>query len=70
MIKLHTTNLGNNILIPKIEFWDLIKKFKKIKSEKISIIEEDFFLDLRKHSESSFNKLWDNNEDEVWNEYL
>ena len=69
MIRLHTTSLGNNILIPKIEFWKLITKFKKIKSEKISVIEEDF-LDLRKYSESAFIKLWANNEDEVWNEYL
>lgn len=33
-------------------------------------IKEDDFADLFKLNEKSLRKLWDNEEDEIWNEYL
>ncbi|RLC47333.1 MAG: hypothetical protein DRH57_04275 [Candidatus Cloacimonadota bacterium] len=69
MITLHTIELGNNIIIPKGEFWNLINKLKNYTTEEVEV-EEDYFWDLREHSIKKFNELWNNIEDEVWNEYL
>lgn len=33
-------------------------------------IKEDDFKDLLKHSEKVAKKLWDNEEDEIWNNYF
>lgn len=69
MLKLHTIESGNNIIIPKKEFWNLIKDYKNHITEEIEI-EKDYFIDLREHSQKKFDELWNNNDDEIWNEYL
>ncbi len=48
---------GDNLIITKTNDSVIIKKIK----------EEDFH-DLLKHSEKVAKKLWDNKEDEVWND--
>ncbi len=39
-------------------------------TEKISNKIKDDFSDILKFSEKSLMKIWDNKEDEIWNEYL
>lgn len=51
----------------------LVKKGKRImleKSERIAKGVKDDFRDLLLLSEHTARKLWDNKEDEIWNEYL
>lgn len=43
----------------------LLSDGKRIVLEKVS---EDRFADLRHHAQLVANKLWDNKEDEVWND--
>ena len=56
---------------------EITEKLAKLQSEvdtlKIKIEEiksEDNFLDIAILSEESLKEVWDNDEDEVWNEYL
>lgn len=37
---------------------------------KIIQINKDNFADLLKHSEKVARKLWDNEEDEIWNDFI
>lgn len=51
----------------------IILKDKKLLIRKVSDISqsmEDGFDDMVQHSELSLKKIWDNEEDEVWNRYL
>ena len=51
----------------------IILKDKKLLIRKVSDISqsiEDGFDDVVQHSELSLKKIWDNEEDEVWNKYL
>ena len=51
----------------------LVKKGKKImleKSQRFTRSIEGEFKDLLALSENTMEKLWDNKEDEIWNEYL
>ena len=48
---------GDELLITKTDDAVIIKKIKK-----------DDFLDLLKHSEQVAKELWDNKEDEIWND--
>lgn len=51
----------------------LVQKGKSILLEKTEVIEKkmkDDFKDIRKLSEISLKKLWDNPGDEIWNSYL
>ena len=50
---------GDQLMITKSEDKIIIKK-----------IEEDDFKDILKLSELSLKEIWDNKEDEIWNEYL
>lgn len=49
----------------------IIQENGKIFLEKIedSSLRDDF-KDLKKHSELSLKEIWDNEQDDVWNEYL
>ena len=40
------------------------------KSQQISNQVQDNFKDILKFSEQSLKEVWDNKEDEIWNEYL
>ena len=51
----------------------IVLKDKKLLIRKVSDISqsiEDGFDDVVQHSELSLKKIWDNEEDEVWNRYL
>ncbi len=51
----------------------IVLKDKKLlisKASDISQLIEDGFDDVVRHSEYSLKKVWDNEEDEVWNRYL
>ncbi|MBM3231953.1 AbrB/MazE/SpoVT family DNA-binding domain-containing protein [Candidatus Pacearchaeota archaeon] len=50
-------NQGDDLIVTRANDSVIIKKVKK-----------DDFRDLLKHSESVAKKLWDNEEDEVWND--
>ncbi len=49
---------GDNLLLSRSEDVIILKKIK-----------DDDFSDLLKHSEKSLGKIWDNPEDEVWNDF-
>ncbi|MEK6919260.1 MAG: AbrB/MazE/SpoVT family DNA-binding domain-containing protein [Nanoarchaeota archaeon] len=51
--------MGDNLLITNSEGKIIIKK-----------IVDDDFKDILKISEESLKEVWDNKEDEIWNEYL
>ncbi|MDP2909445.1 MAG: AbrB/MazE/SpoVT family DNA-binding domain-containing protein [Nanoarchaeota archaeon] len=40
------------------------------KAQKVATKMKDDFKDLLKFSEQSLKKVWDNKEDNIWNEYL
>ena len=67
MLTLHTIQTENSVTIPKEEFNKLVEISKKI--EEVIICDDDFS-DLRRFSKSSLEKIWSNESDEVWNEYL
>ncbi len=50
-------NQGDDLIVTRADDSVIIKKVKK-----------DDFKDLLKHSETVAKKLWDNEEDEVWND--
>ena len=56
---------GDNLIIVQANGKILIEKAQKTK-EKI----KDDFKDILKFSEDSLKEVWDNQEDEIWNEYL
>lgn len=56
---------GDDLTLFQIEGKILIEKTQKTE-EKI----KDDFKDILKFSEDSLNEVWDNQEDEIWNEYL
>ncbi|MBU0957530.1 MAG: AbrB/MazE/SpoVT family DNA-binding domain-containing protein [Nanoarchaeota archaeon] len=58
-------NKGDDLTIIQIDGKILIEKSQKTE-EKI----KDNFKDILTFSEESLKKVWDNEEDEVWNEYL
>ena len=49
---------GDNLLLSRSEDVIILKKIK-----------DDDFSDLLKHSEKSLGKIWNNKEDEVWNDF-
>ena len=67
MLTLHTIQTESSVTIPKEEFNKLVEISKKI--EEVIICDDDFS-DLRRFSKSSLEKIWSNESDEVWNEYL
>ena len=56
---------GDNLVLFEIEGKILIEK-QQIVSEKI----KDDFKDVLKFSEQSLKEVWDNPEDEIWNQYI
>ena len=56
---------GDNLVLFEIEGKILIEK-QQIVSEKI----KDDFKDIMHFSEQSLKEVWDNSEDEIWNQYL
>jgi AbrB family looped-hinge helix DNA binding protein len=56
---------GDDLTIFQIDGKILIEKAQKTE-EKI----KDDFKDILKFSEDSLKEVWDNQEDEIWNEYL
>jgi len=56
---------GDNLILFEIEGKLLLEKQQKV-SEKM----KDEFEDLLHFSEQSLKEVWDNPEDEIWNEYL
>jgi len=56
---------GDDLTIFQVEGKILIEKAQKTE-EKI----KDDFKDILKFSENSLKEVWDNQEDEIWNEYL
>ena len=50
---------GDQILLTQVDERIILKK-----------IEQDDFSDLLKLNEKSLRKVWDNKEDEIWNNYL
>ena len=50
---------GDQILLTQVDKRIILKK-----------IEQDDFSDLLKLNEKSLRKVWDNKEDEIWNNYL
>ena len=60
--KINGINKGDNLII--------IQEKGKILIEKASERIKDDFSDILKISEKSLKEVWDNKEDEVWNQYL
>ena len=56
---------GDNLILFEIEGKILIEK-QQIVSEKI----KDDFKDVLQFSEQSLKDVWDNPEDEIWNQYI
>jgi len=56
---------GDNLVLFEIEGKILIEK-QQIISEKI----KDDFKDILHFSEQSLKEVWDNPEDEIWNQYI
>ena len=56
---------GDNLVLFEIEGKILIEK-QKVVSEKI----KDDFKDILYFSEQSLKEVWDNSEDEIWNQYI
>ena len=67
MLTIHTIQTENSVTIPKTEFIRLVETLKKI--EEVKIFENDLNY-LRQYSMISLEKMWSNESDEVWNEYL
>ena len=56
---------GDNLILFEIEGKILLEKQQKV-SEKM----KDEFKDILHFSEQSLKEVWDNSEDEIWNQYL
>lgn len=56
---------GDNLILFEIEGKILLEKQKNV-SEKMM----DDFKDVLLFSEQSLKEVWDNSEDEIWNQYL
>ena len=67
MLTIHTIQTENSVTIPKEEFLKLVEILKKL--EKVKICENDLDY-LRQYSMNKLEKMWSNESDEVWNEYL
>ena len=61
------TNMRKSI---GIKVGDELIAIKNGKTLCLKKIEKDDFKDLLRLSEHSLNKVWDNESDEIWNEYL
>lgn len=67
------TSIQKELKIKKGDELLLVKKGRKImleKPQRLAKSVEDDFKDLLVLSEHTAKKLWDNKEDEIWNEYL
>ena len=67
------TSIQKELKIKKGDELLLVKKGRKImleKSQGLARNVEDDFKDLLVLAEHTAKKLWDNKEDEIWNEYL
>ena len=58
-------NKGDELILLELDGKLLVERAKKIESK----IQDDF-KDILKFSEKSLKSIWDNEEDEIWNEYL
>ncbi len=58
-------NKGDDLILLEIDRGILLEK-----TEKAEQMLKDDFKDIIKISEKSLKKVWDNKEDEIWNEYL
>lgn len=58
-------NKGDDLILLEIDRGILLEK-----TEKAEQMLKDDFKDIIKISEGSLKKIWDNKEDEIWNEYL
>ena len=56
---------GDDLVLFEIEGKILIEKSQKV-SEKM----QDDFKDVIKFTEQSLKEIWDNPEDEIWNQYI
>ena len=65
--------IRKHLAIEKVSKLVLVLKDKKLLIRKASYASQsigDDFKDTVQHSEISLKKIWDNDEDEVWNRYL
>ena len=67
MLTIHTIQTENSVTIPKKEFVELVEILKKL--EEVKICESDLEY-VRQYSMNRLEKMWSNDADEVWNEYL
>jgi AbrB family looped-hinge helix DNA binding protein len=56
---------GDDLLMFQVDGKILLEKTQKIEQKM-----KDDFKDILKFSEKSLNKVWDNNEDDIWSKYL
>ena len=67
MLTIHTIQTENSVTIPKKEFVEFIEILKKLEEVKICESDLDY---VRQNSMSRLERMWSNEADEVWNEYL
>lgn len=58
-------NKGDDLILLEVDNGILLEKTDKAEQ----MLKEDF-KDILKLSEKSLKRIWDNKEDEIWNEYL